>query len=378
MQQLLGSGAPTDAGQISCWCTVLNNVTDLLPSQLALPATFHCGRKLRKQFEAALCSTCPVSATADKLKLHQVCLHTTYTTAPSASAVVPPWRQRIRSPRRCAIDAATPASIQECKIYNVDPVSCDGCRHRLSSGQRQTRRCCLQAPRTAADIEREQEAILMKKYGGMAKKKLLPKVYILTTPPPRLEVGRCGHPPGRRSRASHTPRISAAVSPKEPPAHGCCNSSLNCLHGMRDACRPFSAVPAAIINYPLRGVLEWPHAGSQVLRLSGLGAPEARRQDRHGSSSGWAATHSAPTETRTDLRKASKVFPPRRGRGGGLSSAFAHLRCWMTQHIASSTICSGSLRASPRRAVVHHLPSICQADKAWCHRLGRMQTSARR
>lgn len=37
----------------------------------------------------------------------------------------------------------------------------------------------LQAPRTAADIEREQEAILMKKYGGMAKKKLLPKA-----PPP--------------------------------------------------------------------------------------------------------------------------------------------------------------------------------------------------
>lgn len=33
-----------------------------------------------------------------------------------------------------------------------------------------------QAPKSAADIEREQEALLAKKYGGIAKKKLMPKV----------------------------------------------------------------------------------------------------------------------------------------------------------------------------------------------------------
>ena len=36
----------------------------------------------------------------------------------------------------------------------------------------------LQAPKSAADIEREQEALLAKKYGGLAKKKLMPKVSI--------------------------------------------------------------------------------------------------------------------------------------------------------------------------------------------------------
>jgi hypothetical protein len=32
-----------------------------------------------------------------------------------------------------------------------------------------------QAPKSAADIEKEQEALLAKKYGGLAKKKLMPK-----------------------------------------------------------------------------------------------------------------------------------------------------------------------------------------------------------
>ncbi len=34
-----------------------------------------------------------------------------------------------------------------------------------------------QAPKSAADIEKEQEALLAKKYGGLAKKKLMPKVH---------------------------------------------------------------------------------------------------------------------------------------------------------------------------------------------------------
>lgn len=36
--------------------------------------------------------------------------------------------------------------------------------------------CNPQAQKSAAEIEREQEALLAKKYGGLAKKKLMPKV----------------------------------------------------------------------------------------------------------------------------------------------------------------------------------------------------------
>ena len=37
-------------------------------------------------------------------------------------------------------------------------------------------RCLAQGPKSAMDIEREQEAKLAKKYGGLAKKKIMPKV----------------------------------------------------------------------------------------------------------------------------------------------------------------------------------------------------------
>ena len=62
----------------------------------------------------------------------------------------------------------------------------------------------MQAPRTAADIEREQEAILMKKYGGMAKKKLLPKVPSTPPPPPRFR--------GAPLESNGVPRLSWEMS----------------------------------------------------------------------------------------------------------------------------------------------------------------------
>lgn len=51
--------------------------------------------------------------------------------------------------------------------------------------------CVAQAPKSAMDIEREQEAKLAKKYGGLAKKKIMPKVASAPLSPP-LDLNRMG------------------------------------------------------------------------------------------------------------------------------------------------------------------------------------------
>ena len=71
--------------------------------------------------------------------------------------------------------------------------------------------------------------------------------------------------------------------------------------------------------------------GSQVLRFSGLGAAEARRQDRLSSGSRWPAPNSTAAKAGADFREASTIIPPWRRRRGGITNVGVHHCKWPAQ-----------------------------------------------